>query len=72
MLVICILIIGNSITANALGFDPFAIIATWTQETFHFGTAAGGDKHNDPNKDSTEVFADLQSALDDYDITLLF
>jgi len=67
---ISILLIGNSISANALGFDLFAVIAKWTQETFHFGTAAGGDRHNDPNKDSTEVFTDLQNALDDYDITL--
>ena len=67
---ISILLIGNSISANALGFDLFAVIAKWTQETFHFGTAAGGDTDHDPKKDSEEVFTDLQNALDDYDITL--
>ena len=67
---IFILVLGNSITASALGFDLFAIIAKWTQETFHFGYASDHDETNAPNKDSTEVYTGLQSALDDYDITI--
>lgn len=67
---ICILVIGNSITASALDFDLFAIIAKWTQETFHFGYASDHNETNDPNKDSIEVYSGLQSALDDYDITV--
>lgn len=65
-----ILVIGNSITASALDFDLFAIIAKWTQETFHFGYAGQLDETNIPNKDSLEVYTGLQDALDDYDVTL--
>ena len=66
---IFILVIGNSITASALGFDLFAIIAKWTQETFHFGNSSTNET-NIPNKDSEEVYTGLQSALNDYDIPL--
>ena len=48
---ICILVIGNSITASALDFDLFAIIAKWTQETFHFGYAGQMDETNAPSPD---------------------
>ena len=67
---IFILVIGNSITARALNFDLFAIIAKWTQETFHFGYASNTNETNVPSKDSLEVYAGLQSALDDYNISL--
>ena len=67
---IFILVIGNSITASALGFDLFTIIAKWTQETFHFGYVSNPEETNIPNKDSEEVYTGLQAALDDYDITL--
>lgn len=66
---ICILVIGNSITASALDFDLFAIIAKWTQETFHFGNSSTIES-NAPNKDSEEIYTGLQSALIDYDISL--
>ena len=63
---ICILVIGNSITASALGFDIFAIIAKWTQETFHFGDTSNT---NTPSKDSSEVYTGLQAALSEYNIS---
>ena len=65
-----ILVLGNSITASALGFDLFAIIAKWTQETFHFGYVSDTNETNIPNKDSLEVYTGLQDALEDYDITV--
>ena len=66
---IIILIFSGSITAKAFGFDLWEIIVKWTQETFHFGTPYGETTNDAPEKDSSEVFLGLQSALDDYDIT---
>ena len=67
---IFILVIGNSITVSALGFDLFAIIAKWTQETFHLGYISGTGEANIPSKDSSEVYTGLQAALADYDISI--
>lgn len=64
-----VLIIGSSLTASALGFDLWDVIVKWTQETFHFGYATDVSGTSNPNKNSTEVFAGLQDALNDYDIT---
>lgn len=66
-----VLILGSSLTASALGFDLWDIIVKWTQETFHFGYSSDGSDTGDPNKNSTEVFAGLQDALNDYDISVL-
>lgn len=60
---ICILIIGNSITANALGFDLFAIIAKWTQETFHFGSPSIGSDQNDPVTSDETPYKELSAIL---------
>lgn len=60
---IFILVIGNSITVSALGFDLFAIIAKWTQETFHFGHAGQVEETNSPNQDHIYPCASLQEAL---------
>lgn len=66
---ICILVIGNSITASALDFDLFAIIAKWTQETFHFGYAGQMGETNAPSPDYVYPCASLQEALDKRGIT---
>ena len=60
---IFILVIGNSITVSALGFDLFAIIAKWTQETFHFGSAGQTDETNAPSPDFAHPCASLEDAL---------
>ena len=67
---ICILILGNSITASALDFDLFAIIAKWTQETFHFGYAGQPDESFDPSPDYVHPCASLQEALDKRNVTI--
>lgn len=67
---IFILVIGNSITASALGFDLFAIIAKWTQETFHFGSAGQTDETNTPSPSFAQPCASLQEALNNYDIAI--
>lgn len=67
---IFILVLGNSITASAIGFDLFAIIAKWTQETFHFGSAGQTDETNTPSPSFAQPCASLQEALNNYDIAI--
>ncbi len=63
-----ILVIGNSITASAIGFDLFAIIAKWTQETFHFGQAGQVEGTNAPSPNFARPCGSLQAALDEYKV----
>jgi len=65
---ICILVVGNSITASALGFDLFEIIAKWTQETFHFGYVGQTEESNAPSPEYNNPCAALQEILDSCDI----
>ena len=67
---IFILVIGNSITVSALGFDLFAIIAKWTQETFHWGFAGQSEKPNNPGAVDTKEYTGLLNALSEFDITI--
>lgn len=67
---IFILVIGNSITVSALGFDLFAIIAKWTQETFHFGYAGHTDESDAPSPDFAHPCASLEDALMENKVTL--
>lgn len=61
-------VIGGSLTANAMGFDLWGVIAKWTQETFHFGYAAETEETNPPTPSFAQPCASLQEALDNYDI----
>lgn len=65
---IFILVIGNSITVSALGFDLFAIIAKWTQETFHFGYVSQTEETNSPNPNFARPCTSLQNTLDEYKV----
>lgn len=62
-------VIGGSLTANAMGFDLWEVIAKWTQETFHFGYAGDTIETNAPSPEYMQPYASLQEALDDYKIT---
>lgn len=64
-----VIVIGSSITANAMGFDLWEVIAKWTQETFHFGYAGQFDESNPPNPNFAQPCASLHDALDSYEIT---
>lgn len=66
-----VIVIGSSITANAMGFDLWEVIAKWTQETFHFGYAGEIQESNIPSPEFDYPCASLQAALDNYDITAL-
>ncbi len=67
---IIILIFSGSITAKAFGFDLWEVIVKWTQETFHFGYVDNNPTAEEPDEESAEVFLELQTALDDYDISI--
>ena len=67
---ICILVIGNSITASALGFDLWEIIAKWTQETFYWGYEGQTGETNAPSAEFGRPCASLQEVLDDYEIQI--
>ena len=58
-----VLIIGSSITANAMGFDLWEIIAKWTQETFHFGYVSDQSTVGEPGEADTGIYSGLQDAL---------
>lgn len=64
-----VIVIGSSITANAMGFDLWEVIAKWTQETFHFGYAGQADDSNAPSPEFIHPCASLQEALDSYNIS---
>ena len=64
-----VIVIGSSITANAMGFDLWEVIAKWTQETFHFGYAEQVDETNDPSPIYANPCVSLQEALDKQNIT---
>lgn len=57
-----VIIIGGSLTARAMGFDLWGIIARWTQETFYFGNAVRPE-------DDEQPCASLQAVLDEWRIT---
>ena len=65
---ILVFIIGGSITAQAMGFDLWEIIAKWTQETFHFGYAGQADESDAPSPDFGYPCSSLQEELDNYGI----
>ena len=62
-------VIGGSLTANAMGFDLWEVIAKWTQETFHFGYVGDPVESNAPSPEYMQPYASLQEALDEYKIT---
>lgn len=65
-----VIVIGSSITANAMGFDLWEVIAKWTQETFHFGYAGEVNESGAPNSDYVNPCASLQDALDKNNVTV--
>lgn len=67
---ILVFVIGGSITAHAMGFDLWEIIAKWTQETFHFGYYGDVEESDDPSSDYANPCASLQEALDKNSVTI--
>lgn len=65
---VLVLFFGSAITAQALGFDLFEIIAKWTKETFHFGYVSDMGETNAPSPDTEMPYASLRDALAKYKI----
>ena len=66
---VLVIVLGGSLTANAMGFDLFEVIAKWTQETFHFGYAGQTDESINPNPNYSNPCESLQEALDYFKLT---
>ena len=63
-------VIGGSLTANAMGFDLWEIIAKWTQETFHLGYITDTSATDEPHKVGSEAYTGLQEALTESGISI--
>ena len=63
------IVISSTITANALGFELWDIVAKWTQETFHFGYFGQAEETNAPTPDFMYPCTSLQELLNTYNIT---
>lgn len=66
---VLVLIIGSSVTASALGFDVWEVVAKWTQETFHFSYAGQQDETDAPSPEFANPCASLQDALIEAKVT---
>ena len=66
---VLVIVLGGSLTANAMGFDLFEVIAKWTQETFHFGYAGHTNESIGPNPNYSNPCDSLQESLFDAKIT---
>lgn len=61
-----------TVTAYAMGYDLWGVIAQWTKDTFTFVSASKANDAGNPNADVTSnegEYADLQAALDAYGIS---
>ena len=67
--VVVLLIVGSSVTANAMGIDLWKVVVNWTQETFRFGWNQETTP-TAPEKDNHQEYSSLQNALDIYNITV--
>lgn len=65
---VLILVLGSSITAQALGFDLWEIFVKWTQETFHFSSSVHSGDSSEPNKDDATPYAGLVAALQQHGV----
>lgn len=69
---IAILLGLMTVTAYAMGYDLWGVIAQWTKDTFTFVSASkANNAENMDTETSKEEYADLQTALDAYGITAL-
>ena len=64
-----VIVIGSSITANAMGFDLWEVIAKWTQETFHFGYIDQKQENDSPTPGYVGSCTSLHDALKKSNIT---
>ena len=61
-----------TVTAYAMGYDLWAVVAQWTKDTFAFVSASKVSDREEPNASTalnSGEYADLQAALDAYGVT---
>lgn len=64
------LLIGiMTVTAYAMGYDLWAVVAQWTKDTFTFVSASKVNDTEDPSPSTDGEYTDLQAALDAYGVT---
>lgn len=67
---IAILLGLMTVTAYAMGYDLWGVIAQWTKETFTFVSVSKINDTGEPSPNTTEEeYVDLQAALDAYGVT---
>ena len=66
--IVLILVVGTSVTAEALHVDIWGKFATWTKEIFQFTDTPQGTTAVNPEKDNSLELASLQAALDQHEI----
>lgn len=68
--VIAVLLGLLTVTAYAMGYDLWGVIAQWTKDTFTFVSVSKVNDEENPSASITEgEYVDLQAALDAYGIT---
>ena len=67
--IVLILVVGTSITAEALHIDIWGNFANWTKEIFQFTDTPQGTTAANPEKENNMELASLQAALDQHKIT---
>lgn len=68
LVVVLILAVGTSITAEALQIDIWGKFANWTKEIFQFSDTPQGTTAPDPEKEYNAELKSLQDALNDHKI----
>lgn len=64
------LLIGiMTVTAYAMGYDLWGVIAQWTKDTFTFVSTSKVNDTEDPSPSTDGEYTDLQAALDAYGVT---
>ena len=69
LVVVLILAVGTSITAEAFHVDIWGKFANWTKEIFQFTDTPQGTTAADPEQEYNAELKSLQDALNDYEVT---
>lgn len=66
LVIVLILAVGTSVTAEAFQIDIWGKFATWTKEIFHFTDTPQGTIASNPEKENNVELKSLQDALDQH------
>ena len=68
LVLVLILVVGTSITAEALQIDIWGKFASWTKEIFQFADTQDGTMATEPEKEYNAELKSLQDALGDHGV----